>query len=76
MYNAKLPNDTMIRFLDVPPVQHSPTFDTERPQSCGPTKDVNVPMYRVVDGEICERLHVRMSRTLLDKLQTVTKGEA
>lgn len=83
MFNiANLPDGTMLRFLDMPDVQHPPMTDAQRSQ-CDAimsrarllTKDVTVSGFTVVDGKPNERVTLKMRRSTLDKINAIAKGE-
>lgn len=84
MFNtAKLPDGTMVRFLDMPDRQYPPLTTEQRGQldalcvrARELSKDVTVSGFTVVDGQPNERVQMRMRRTTLDKINAIAKGEA
>ncbi|QZE59238.1 hypothetical protein pEaSNUABM18_00335 [Erwinia phage pEa_SNUABM_18] len=83
MFNvSNLPDGTMVRFLDMPAVQYPPLTEEQNSQ-CESlygqarelAKNVNVSGFTVVEGKLNERVQVQMSRTTLDKINAIAKGE-
>ncbi|QZE56530.1 hypothetical protein pEaSNUABM3_00333 [Erwinia phage pEa_SNUABM_3] len=75
-------DDTQIRFLDMPVLEHK-QLTAEQHKQYGElmpkirelSKHCIVSAHRVVDGKPVERVQLQMSRTTLDKINAIAKGE-
>ncbi|QYW03294.1 hypothetical protein pEaSNUABM14_00335 [Erwinia phage pEa_SNUABM_14] len=80
--NAKWSDGTMLRFLDMPDVQHPPMTEEQHKQyealmakGRELSKNVTVSAFSVVDGKPAKRVQVQMSRTTLDKINAMHSGD-
>lgn len=79
---TSLPDGTQIRFLDMPAFEHKSLaaeqqkqYDELMPKIRELPKNTVVSAHRVVDGKPVERVQLQMSRTTMDKINAIAKGE-
>ena len=79
---TSLPDDTQIRFLDMPAFEHKPLtaeqqkqYDELMPKIRELSNHCTVSAHRIIDGKPVERVQLQMSRTTMDKINAIAKGE-